>query len=91
MRRREFIGLISGAAAWSLAARGEQPAGLRLVGVLLAESDALGQSHLKLFVQKLEELGWTKGRNVQIEIRLTGTNAALIQKSAKEPHCNRTS
>lgn len=83
MRRREFIGLIVGAAAWSLAARGEQPAGVKRVGVLLAESDALGQSHLKLFVQKLEELGWTNG-NVQIEVRLTGTNAALIEKSAKE-------
>ena len=84
MRRREFVSLVSGAAAWSLAAHGEQPAGIKRVGVILAESDALGRSHLKLFVHKLEELGWTNGRNVQIEVRLTGTNAALIQKSAKE-------
>ncbi len=85
MRRREVIGLIGGAAAWPLEARAEQAGGVRRVGVLMVESDALGQSHhLKLFVQKLQELGWTDGRNVHIEVRLTGTDAERIQKFAKE-------
>jgi putative tryptophan/tyrosine transport system substrate-binding protein len=63
MRRREFIGLIGGAVAWPLA-RAEQAGGVRRVGVLMVESDPLGQSYLKSFVQKLQELGWTDGRNV---------------------------
>jgi ABC-type uncharacterized transport system substrate-binding protein len=52
--------------------------------VLMVEIDAVGQSHLKLFVHKLEELGWTNGRNVQIEVRQTGTDPERIQKFAKE-------
>ena len=84
MRRREFIGLVGGAAAWPLAARADRAGGVRRIGVLMVESDPLGQSHLKSFVQKLQELGWTDGRNVQIEVRQTGTNAERIQKSASE-------
>jgi putative ABC transport system substrate-binding protein len=84
MRRREFIGLIGGAAAWPLAARAEQAGDVRRVGVLMVESDPVGQSHLKSFVQKLQELGWTDGRNVHIEVRLTGTDAEHIQKFANE-------
>jgi ABC-type uncharacterized transport system substrate-binding protein len=84
MRRRAFIGVIGAAAAWSLAARGEPAGGVPRVGVLMVEIDAVGQSHLKLFVHKLEELGWTNGRNVQIEVRQTGTDPERIQKFAKE-------
>jgi putative ABC transport system substrate-binding protein len=84
MRRREFVGLIGSAAAWSLTARAEQAGGARRVGVLMFETDPLGQSYLKSFVQKLQELGWTDGRNVHIEVRLTGTDAERTQRFAKE-------
>jgi putative tryptophan/tyrosine transport system substrate-binding protein len=84
MRRREFIGLIGGAATWPLAARAEQGGTVRRVGVLMVERDPVGQSHLKLFVQKIQELGWTDGRNVQIEVRVTGTDAERTQRFAKE-------
>jgi putative ABC transport system substrate-binding protein len=75
---------MGGAAAWPLAARAEQAGGVRRVGVLMFGSDTLGQSYLKSFVQKLQDLGWTDGRNVQIEVRQTGTDAERIQKFAKE-------
>ena len=84
MRRREFIGLIGGAVAWPLVARPEQAGGVRRVGVLMVESDPLGQSYLKSFVLKLQELGWTDGLNLHIEVHQTGTDAERIQKSAKE-------
>jgi hypothetical protein len=84
MRRREFIGVIGGAATWPLAARAEQGGTVRRVGVLMVERDPVGQSHLKLFVQKIQELGWTDGRNVQIEVRVTGTDAERTQRFAKE-------
>jgi putative ABC transport system substrate-binding protein len=69
MRRREFIALIGGAAAaWPLAARGQQP---RRVGVLigLGEDDAQTKSYLAAFREALRSLGWIDGRAVQIEHR----------------------
>src|SRR5271166_3953714 len=84
MRRREFIGFICGATTWPLATRAGKAEALRRVGVLMAESDPLGHSYLKLFVRKLEELGWADGRNLHIEVRLTGTSPERIQKFASE-------
>ncbi|SHK98634.1 putative ABC transport system substrate-binding protein [Bradyrhizobium lablabi] len=84
VKRRTFIAAVGGAAAWPLAARAQQAGAMRRVGVLMVESDPVGQLHLKLFVQKLQELGWTDGRNIHIEVRLTGTDAERIQKFAKE-------
>jgi putative ABC transport system substrate-binding protein len=84
MRRRDFIWLAGVAAAWPLRGHAEQTGGVRKIGVLMAESDAVGKLHLKLLVQKLQELGWTDGRNLQIEVRLTGTDAGRIQTLARE-------
>src|SRR5215472_7490241 len=67
MRRRDFITLLGGAAAWPLAARAQQPERMRRIGVLMAyaENDREYQSHLAAFREELQKLGWTEGRNVQ--------------------------
>jgi putative tryptophan/tyrosine transport system substrate-binding protein len=70
VRRREFITLLGGAAAsWPLAARAQQPK--RHIGVLMssAADNPEGQARLAAFVEGLQQLGWTDGRNVQIDIR----------------------
>ena len=72
MRRREFITLLGGAAAtWPLAARAQQPERMRRIGVLMAfdERDARAKGWLSRFTQGLSELGWTEGRNLQMEVR----------------------
>jgi putative ABC transport system substrate-binding protein len=71
MIRREFITLLGGAAAWPLAARAQQPERMRRVGVLMnaAADDKDGQARVIAFVQALQELGWTDGRNARIDIR----------------------
>lgn len=86
MRRRSFFGFLGGVAACSLAARAEQPGGARRVGVLMgySESDPYGQARFKSFVQSLQELGWTEGRNAHIEVRWPGADLERIQKAAKE-------
>ncbi len=76
MRRCTFITLLGGAAAgWPLTALA-QAGGTRWVGVLLAfdKSDPRPQAWLATFTQSLAELGWTVGRNVQIEIRWAGND-----------------
>jgi putative tryptophan/tyrosine transport system substrate-binding protein len=68
-RRREFITLVGGAAAvWPLAARAQQPERMRLIGVLmnLTADDPESQRRIVAFVQQLQQLGWTDGRNVRI-------------------------
>src|SRR5213083_3572843 len=70
MRRREFFGLVGGAAAWPLAARA-QPQAVRRIGVISAipESDAEAKPRMMAFQQALEQLGWATGRNLHIEFR----------------------
>ena len=72
MKRREFITLLGGAAAaWPLAARAQQPERMRRIGVLMgAIADGPeGQARIAAFQQGLQQLGWTDGRNVRIDIR----------------------
>jgi len=71
VRRREFINLIGGVAAWPLAARAQQPERMRRIGVLLStsETDPEGQTQAAALRQGLQELGWTEGRNIQIDYR----------------------
>jgi putative tryptophan/tyrosine transport system substrate-binding protein len=70
-KRREFITLFGGAAAWPLAARAQQPERMRRLGVLinLAESDPEGQARIAAFREGLGKLGWAEGRELQIEYR----------------------
>ena len=87
LRRRQFITLLGGAAAaWPLAARGQQPERMRRVGVLmtLAADDPEGQARVTAFVQGLQELGWTDGRNVQIDYRWPAGDADKARKYAAE-------
>jgi len=75
VKRREFIGLLSGAAvAWPLAAGAQQGDRMRRVGVLMAiaADDPQSQRRMTAFVQGLQELGWTDGRNIRIDTRWTG-------------------
>src|SRR5262245_36907958 len=86
MRRREFITLLGGAAAWPLAARGQQSDRLRRIGVLLpaAADDSVFQARIARFLQGLAHLGWTDDRNVRIDIRWATSNAADVRRHAAE-------
>ncbi len=88
MRRREFIALLGGAAAWPpLAARAQPTERLRRIGVLipLAADDAEGQARIAALLQGLQQLGWTDGRNMRIEYRWSaGADADQIRKNAAE-------
>ena len=87
MKRREFITLLGGAAAaWPLAARAQQPARMRRIGVLmnLASNDTEGQARLAAFHQGLQHLGWTVGGNVQIDYRWGAGEAGAFHRYAEE-------
>ena len=87
LKRRDFIALAGGAAAtWPLAARAQQLNPMRRIGVLtfLAADDPESKIYIAAFLQQLQELGWTVGRNVQIDYRSTAGEAELIRKYAAE-------
>jgi ABC-type uncharacterized transport system substrate-binding protein len=87
MKRREFISLIGGAAAaWPLVVRAQQPERMRRVGLLMGhpEGDAEGQASLVAFQRALQELGWTEGRNIRIDIRWAGAEPDKARTFAKE-------
>ena len=87
MRRREFITLLGGAAvAWPLAARAQPGERMRRIGVLmnLASDDANGQARIAVFLQGLQQLGWSDGHNVRIDTRWGASDAERIRKYAAE-------
>ena len=69
IRRREFITLLGGAAAWPLGARAQQPAKLPTIGYLGASTPSFDSHRVAAFVQRLRERGWIEGRTVTIEYR----------------------
>jgi putative ABC transport system substrate-binding protein len=69
MKRREFIMLLGGAAAWPLAARAQQAAKLPTIGFLVAGTPSSHGQWVAAFVQRLRELGWIEGRTITIEYR----------------------
>jgi putative tryptophan/tyrosine transport system substrate-binding protein len=85
MKRREFITLLGGAAAWPLVARA-QPERMRRIGVLmpLTADDADEQALMPIFVQGVQHLGWTEGRNLRIDFRGAGANPDDSRKYAAE-------
>jgi putative tryptophan/tyrosine transport system substrate-binding protein len=86
MRRREFITHLGGAAAWPLAARAQQTERMRRIGVLMnfTSDDPVSQDRLAAFVQGLQELGWTVGRNLQIDYRWGAGNVERYRTFAAE-------
>jgi putative tryptophan/tyrosine transport system substrate-binding protein len=87
MRRREFITLLGGAAvAGPRAARAQQADRVRRVGVLesRAADDTEGQTRLAVFLQRLQELGWTDGRNMRVDYRWGAADADRYRTSAAE-------
>jgi putative tryptophan/tyrosine transport system substrate-binding protein len=87
MRRRDFIGLLGGAAAtWPLAAHAQQRERLRRVAVLepIAKNTPSAQARYTAFLQAFEQLGWTDGGSVEIVARWSGGNHAETRKYAEE-------
>ena len=87
LHRREFITLLGGAAAaWPLAARAQQGERMRRIGVLMprAADDPEVQARIAAFLQGLQQLGWTDGRNVRIDYRWAAGDAADIRRYAAE-------
>jgi ABC-type uncharacterized transport system substrate-binding protein len=86
MRRREFITLLGGAAAWPLAARAQQGERMRRIGLLLpaAADDREFQVWVAALHQGLAQLGWIIGRNLRIDTRWAGANGADINRHAAE-------
>jgi putative tryptophan/tyrosine transport system substrate-binding protein len=84
VKRRAFITLLGGAAAWPMTARTQQRERVRRVGVLtlLVANDAEGQARHAAFTQALGQLGWSEGRNLQIDARWA--NAGDLQRHAVE-------
>ena len=83
IRRRDFITLLGGAAAWPLAARAQQGDRVRRIGVLMPydENDPEPKRRVSAFTQALAGLGWTHGRNVRMDPRWAG---ARIRALAQE-------
>ena len=86
MKRREFITLLGGAAAWPLAARAQQPDRMRRIGVLmnLAADNREAQARIAAFLQGLQQLGWTDGGNVRIDYRWAAGDTGRFQRYAEE-------
>src|SRR5262249_12072169 len=86
LRRRSFLVLIARAAAWPLAARAQQGERMRRIGVLQgpSESDPEWSRRFGAFKQRLQELGWTEGRNVAFEFRFAGGKPERLPALAAE-------
>src|SRR5262249_11266947 len=86
VRRREFITLFGGAATWPLAARAQQTERTRRIGVLggQAADDPEAQANIGKFLEALQKLGWSDGRNIRIDVRLGAGRADSIRKYAAE-------
>jgi ABC-type uncharacterized transport system substrate-binding protein len=88
MRRRDFIKVFAGSAtaAWPLAVLAQQDERIRRIGVLMAfaESDHEAQSWVAAFREELRKLGWTEGRNIEIDTRWATADVESMQRFAKE-------
>jgi putative tryptophan/tyrosine transport system substrate-binding protein len=86
MRRREFIAGLGGAMTWPKIALGQQSEQVRRIGVLSAfnEDDPEAKAYLSEFVRALQELGWSVGRNLRMDVRWAGDNVDQMRTFAKE-------
>ena len=86
MRRREFFGVFGIVVAWPLAARAQQRDRIRQIGLLspFSESGPETKARLAAFKQRLEQLGWSEGRNIKIEYRFSEGNPERTRAAAAE-------
>jgi putative tryptophan/tyrosine transport system substrate-binding protein len=86
VRRREFIAGLGATTAWPLAARAQQPARVRRVGVLQsgAEDDPSDQAAIAALREGLQKLGWTEDRNLRIDIRFGDNDLNRFRAYAEE-------
>ena len=86
MRRRAFISLLGGAVVWPAVTRAQPSERMRRIGFLmfLAEDDPGAKARIAAFIEGLQQLDWTLGRNVQIEIRWGAADAVRSRKYAAE-------
>jgi putative ABC transport system substrate-binding protein len=86
LKRREFITLLGGTAAWPLAARAQRSDTIRRIGVLmnLTADDPEGQARIAAFHKGLQEWGWTLGRNARIDVRWGAFDADISRRYAAE-------
>jgi putative tryptophan/tyrosine transport system substrate-binding protein len=87
VNRRSFITMVGGAAAaWPRATRAQQANGMRRVGVIMgfAEDDEVWQAYLATFRQRLQDFGWSDGRNVRFDYRFTGESTERMRIAAAE-------
>ena len=84
MRRREFITLVGGLAAWPLAARAQQPKRMRRLGVLMGdtENDPESQARIAAFRQALSETGWSDS-NLRIDYRWASADVGRIKRASR--------
>ena len=85
MKRREFITLLGGAAAWPRKARAQQSDRIRRIGVLIGiADDAQGQARLAVFRKGMQDLGWIEASNARFDVRFTGGAAERARAYAAE-------
>jgi putative tryptophan/tyrosine transport system substrate-binding protein len=86
MKRRDFITLVGGAATWPLAARAQQPDAKRRIGIFMnfAAADAQSEVRVSSFLHGMQELGWTVGRNIEIDYRWSTGDPNSTRKDAAE-------
>jgi putative tryptophan/tyrosine transport system substrate-binding protein len=86
MKRREFITLLGGAAAWPLAAPAQTPSSVRQIGVLMNTDagDREGLARLAAFQQALQQLGWSEGRSAHVNVRWSAGNSDQFRGYATE-------
>ena len=87
MRRREFLGVLGGAAAsWPVVAQAQQAGRVRRIGILMggAKGDSQNEAGLAAFTDALKELGWTDGQNIRIDIRWAAGDVERMKALAKE-------
>src|SRR5260370_17437725 len=84
LKRREFITLLGGAAAWPLVARAQQGERMRRIGILMPfpPTNAEAQARVRAFREELRKRGWAAGVNAQFDERWTGDNMDLIRSAA---------
>ncbi|MGB9019306.1 MAG: ABC transporter substrate-binding protein [Pseudolabrys sp.] len=86
MRRREFLGILGCAAGWSIASKAQASERTRVVGILqiLGADDPEAKTRSEIFAQALQQLGWTVGRDLKIEIRNVGSDLDHLPRYAAE-------